>query len=58
MQERSQVSPVPEADFLVIARAQLEIERAWTKVFILAPGRPESQLSCYQNPEAMSSEES
>lgn len=49
---------MPEADFLVIARAQLEIERAWTKVFILAPGRPESQLSCYQNPETMSSEES
>ena len=47
---------LPETSFPVIARARFESQRAWTWVFIWAPGWPEGQLGSYQGLEALISE--
>lgn len=48
--------PMPETSFQVIGRTQLESQRAWTWVFIWAPGWSEGQLGSYQDLEALISE--
>lgn len=55
-QERCWLLPTSESDFPLIARTQLETQRAWNRVFIWAPGWPEGQLGSYQDLEALTSE--